>query len=140
MNNIKTKEAISKINDILMDFEWDEATDILASVVGELGDLEFIQGLLKSKYDPSITNQYLVENCCYTEGNEEAGHIPISCVLEFVKEILEASDDEYGIEFKDNFITRTPNEELEEWQNKNVDWYDENEEEIKNKLIGFEVS
>jgi len=33
MNNIKTKEAISKINDILMDFEWDEATDILASVV-----------------------------------------------------------------------------------------------------------
>lgn len=140
MESKNMKEAISKINDIIMDFDWNEAVDILASVVGEVGDLDFIQGLLKSKYEPTISSQWLIEECCYEEGNEEAGHIDLSSILTFVEEILEASDEEHGIKFNDNFTIKTPVEELEEWQSESVEWYSSDGEEIKNKLIGFEIS
>lgn len=117
----------------------ENSLEILASVLSDYG-LDFLAKLVKAEYEPSITTQWLVEECCYDEGNDQAGHISLANVFVFVEEILNTADDGYNFKF-DNKTVRleTDEEKEEESHSKNVDWYTADEEIDLKKLIGFTV-
>lgn len=103
-------------------------------------DLKFLGELVKADYEPSIDNQYLQENCCYDEGNEEAGHIPLKSIFSFVEEILNKADDERCLKFDNYYVSRETEEEMEEeGHDDSVEWYKEDKEIELNNLVGFTV-
>lgn len=140
MNLSEKKRYIEKINEIL---EPIESNSDLFEVLGELlidYDLRFLGNLTKEGYEPLITSEWLEEECCYTEGCENAGHVTIGRLLEFIEEILNTADTERCITFKDYFMRLETEEELEENERpKDVVWYTKGENLDFKKLVAFEV-
>ena len=115
----------------------------LLKVIGEFlirYDLEFLGNLVKAEYEPTITAQGLSAECCYDEGNEQAGHIQLKTIFEFVEDILNTADDEYSFKFDNETVRLETDEEMEEESHsENVNWYTTDEEIDLKKLIGFTV-
>lgn len=139
--NIKEKNIyINKINDILKPISNDK--DLL-EIIGELVigcDLDFLGNLVKQGYEPSITSQWLEEECCYTEGYEWMGDISVGKLLKFIEEILNTADTERNISFKNYFMRLETEEELKENERpKDVVWFTKDKDVDLEKLIAFEI-
>jgi hypothetical protein len=130
------EELLSEIDDKL---GRKSSLDILASILNDYG-LDFLSSLVKADYEPSITNRWLQEDCSYDEGNDEAGHIGLSNIFEFVEEILNKADEERLLKLGNRFVRlETPEEMEEEGHSNSVIWYKEDEEIDLKKLVGFTV-
>lgn len=139
---MKREEIKGYINKIYEVLEPIDNNDDLLEVFGELlidYDLDFLGELVKKGYEPSITSRYLDEEWRYEEGKENAGHIPLSVILEFVEEILNTEDEERTLSFQNYTVRLETNEEMEESEHdEDTNWYIEDKELDKKQLIAFE--
>ena len=136
----ESRENIEKLL-IEVDTKLDrkDSLKIISSILKDY-DLDFLANLVKADYEPSITNQYFQENCCYDEGNEEAGHIPLKTIFNFVEEILNKADNERLLNLENYSVRLETKEEMEDaGHSENVEWYIEDKEIELNKLVGFTV-
>lgn len=141
MDYKKIREYAINIVSSLNDLNDNDYFDVLGEILIESG-LRFLGNLVKKQYEPPITNQWLKEECCYAEGNKEAGHISLGTVLGFVEDILNTAttDEENHISFKNYTVRLETNDEMEEYgHDDNINWYIEDEKIDKEKLIAFEI-
>lgn len=139
-----SKEALANMAMILDEIEMSlgrkEMLNVLATLV-EDNDLRTASNLIRKDCEPYLDKSQLVENQ-YSEGNEEAGYIELATALEFVEEVLNCDDSEYGdVEFQ-YFVRLETEEEIEEnGRDKNVIWFTKDDKvKIEDLQIQFEMS
>lgn len=137
-------ETLNKIQELLLETDsklgYMESLAILSSIVRDY-DLETASNLIKMDCEPCLTKSIL-DNYMYSEGNEEAGFMPLSDLLSSVEEIINCDENNYyHDEVKFQYFVReeTPEEMEENGHSGYVDWYtvDENVD-IEKLNIQFE--
>lgn len=124
---------IDKIRTILEAVDRKEALEILSKLISDY-DLPTASNLIKKDCEPWIDKECLSEHR-YSEGNEDAGYIDLSLVLEFAEEILNCDDREYGdIKFEYFVRPETQEEAKENEHNDSVTWFVKDEKVEINKL------
>jgi|GEM_PF-2375358 len=128
-----------KIIELLHGLENEDALAIISEVLAEEFDLQFASKIVLNGYEPCITKDSLNE-CLYSEGNEEKGCIELSPILKLAEEILNL-DDEYGdVEFE-YFVRFENEEEAKEAEHDNdCMWLVKNNDvEIKDLKLQFDM-
>ena len=135
-------ETLNKINDLLIEMDKqlgeNQSLEILSSIVRDY-DLITASNLIKMNCDPYLAKSIL-EDRTYNEGNENAGFISLTSLLESIEEIINCDDDCIGEVKFQHFVRRETEEEMEEnGHGSSVDWYtiDENID-IKKLNVQFE--
>jgi len=131
---------IDKIRELLDTIPREEALKILAEIVDYDYELPLASSLIKKDCDPYLDKEQLIGNQ-YGEGNENAGYLDLSTVLEFVEEVLNCDDSNFGgVEFQ-HFVRPETEEETEEAEHdKNVIWFTEDTSiDMDKLLIQFEI-
>jgi hypothetical protein len=140
MDKEKIKKITNAVEEVLENLERKETVEVLASIL-ENWDLNFLANLVKAEYEPKINSQWLQEECTYDEGNEEAGHMTLRSIFEFVEDILNKADEERFFKLGKHYVRLETEEEMqEEGHSENVEWYTVDEEINLKNLVGFTVS
>lgn len=135
-------ELTRQILEILDTVSDEDGLEILSEVVAEY-DLNVAATLIKDRVDPLIFTKVGLEEKFYSEGNEDAGHIPLKEILEGVAEIINTDEsDNRKFVVEDGFVRSYTQEELVEEgkENDKVSWYKvDKEDKVDDKLIGFKM-
>jgi hypothetical protein len=138
---LEMDELANKILNLLVDTDNKTALNALSQVVREF-DLHVASNLIENDLEPSFMTKGSLEECFYSEGNEESGHVNLTAILKVFEQVINCDDTENDIRFEENLVRRYSQEELEE-EGKNGDgitWYKRDETQtIKGILIGFET-
>lgn len=112
--------------------------DMLAYLVKEQ-ELNTASNLIKKDCEPFIDKGCLAEHR-YDEGNEDAGYIDLSSILNYAEEILNC-DDEYGDVKFEYFVRPENQDEAEENKhNDSVTWFVKDESvKIKDLQVQYEM-
>lgn len=120
-------ETLKKIEDLLIETDSKlgnmQSLEILSSIVRDY-DLITASNLIKMNCDPYLTKSIL-EDRMYGEGNEEAGFISLTSLLESVEEIINCDDSDIGEVKFQYFVRPETSEEAEENEHDESDatWY-----------------
>lgn len=137
-------ETLNKIQELLLETDSKlgdiKSLQILSSIVRDY-DLQTASNLIKMDCEPDLTKSLLEDNM-YCEGNEEAGFIPLSHLLDSIAEVINCDNSNYyndDIKFQ-YFVRRETEEEMEEeGHGDSIDWYTVDENiDIEKLNIQFE--
>ena len=133
------EKYIDEIFEVIKPLNNKEFMEVIGTLLVR-NDCNFLGNLVKAEYWPLITTQWLAEECCYDEGNDQAGHISLDTIFDFVENILNTANGEYSFEFDNKTVRLETDEEMEEQSHsKNVIWYTADEEIDLEKLVGFTI-
>lgn len=137
-------ETLNKIQELLLETDSKlgdmESLQILSSIVRNY-DLQTASNLIKMDCEPDLTKS-LLEGYMYSEGNEEAGFIPLSHLLDSIAEVINCDNNNYyndDIKFQYFVRPETEDEMEEEGHSDFVEWYTADENiDIEKLNIQFE--
>lgn len=137
-------ETLNKIQELLLETDSKlgdmESLKILSSVVKDY-DLQTASNLIKMDCEPDLTKS-LLEGYMYSEGNKEAGFIPLLHLLASIAEIINCDNNNYyndDIKFQYFVRPETEDEMEEEGHSDFVEWYTADENiDIEKLNIQFE--
>lgn len=135
--------TLHKIEELLKETDTElgnmESLSILSSIVEDY-DLQTASNLIKFDCEPDLTKDF-VEGNLYSDGNKNAGYIPLDFIIETVTEIVNCDDSTDDIEFQ-YFVREETDAEAEENEHEGdcVTWYVKDESaDIKNLNIQYEI-
>lgn len=137
-------ETLNKIQELLLETDSKlgnmESLQILSSIVRDY-DLQTASNLIKMDCEPDLTKS-LLEDYMYSEGNEEAGFISLSYLLDSIAEVINCDDSNYyNDEIKFQYFVRpeTEDEMEENGHGDSIEWYTADENiDIEKLNIQFE--
>ena len=137
-------ETLKKINDLLTETDNKlgrmQSLEMLSSIVRDY-DLSVASNLIKMDCESDLTKS-LLEGYMYSEGNKEAGFIPLLHLLASIAEIINCDNNNYyndNIKFQYFVRPETEDEMEEEGHSDFVEWYTADENiDIEKLNIQFE--
>lgn len=114
-----------------------ESLSILSKILKDY-DLDTAANLVRENCEPSIC-KWAFEDKHYDEGNEEAGFIELSTILNDYEKILNCDDSGSDIHFKKFIRYETDEEKEEEGHSSDITWFTEDERRsIEDTYLEFE--
>lgn len=133
-NTLHTMEdMLEKVEENL---SLEDCLKILSTLIKNY-DLDTAANLVENNYEPYLTKS-LLEDRFFDEGNEEAGYIGLSEILDTVEKIINCDDYSNDIKFKSFIRLETDEEKEENDHSLSVEWFTTENVPDLNQYIQFE--